>query len=101
VCARFCGCGSCADSFNSYEVHVISQCEQEGEEEDDNEGFCRVVTDDDQAMLKVELTQLVDELNKEVLSSSSSYVEPCVVHGLSTTVLHKINVDEDVVFMQQ
>jgi superfamily II DNA helicase RecQ len=90
VCARFCGCGSCADSFNSYEVHVISQCEQEGEEEDDNEGFCRVVTDDDQAMLKVELTQLVDELNKEVLSSSSSYVEPCVVHGLSTTVLHKI-----------
>ena len=39
---------------------------------------------------QVELTILVDELDKEIQLSSASFLEPSLVHGLTATVLQRI-----------
>ena len=101
VCARCCACGSCSDCFNHYEIHVVKTCEEEEEEEEaeESEVFQRQIDEEHRALLKVELIQLADDLNRDVLSSSTAvYVEPSVIHGLSADVMLRITDQAEFVF---
>ena len=76
-----CGCASCADSYNPYERHFVKQRGSE-EEDDEEEEFCTTISDDDKTLLQVELTILLDELDKEIQLSSACFLEPSLVYGL-------------------
>ena len=50
VCTHTCCCASCANSYNPYELHLAKQ--SGSEEEDEEEEFCRTVSDNDKRLLQ-------------------------------------------------
>lgn len=89
VCADNCTCGHCSDGQNSYEKYIANETEKEDEEEEEEE-FQRHIEADDLAMLKVELIQLAEELNRNARSTMLVYMQPEITHGLSPTSLQRI-----------
>ncbi len=89
VCADTCKCGHCADGQNSYEMYLSKADGKDGGEEDEDEPFQRHIESDDLAMLKVELLQLAELLNRTA-RSMPVYVEPEVTHSLSASSVQTI-----------